>query len=419
MSSPTYKHFGHWSKKRHVVQLVVLLTFLFLPVPIPFVPGLEQGILRFDFDLWRIHFFGITLVPGLFHLFFLAFLIPLYLLAITSALYSKVFCGWVCPQNIFFEMFSGVQKRLKKRFPRFRKSPRLQNLCDLGLAMSWGLLIAWTATRYFIGASPIFTTFLFTLLFLFFVYDTHYLKHSFCQNACPYAFLQKSFQREHSLHVMWEDRAGNKCGTCRACEVACYVDLDIKKDTYHLDCTMCGACVDACESVYRNRPEPSLLRFAFQEAPNKGRLQRLGLNSRPKIFLVSSFAIFLIFFGWSVTHRPIGDFRIDYPVGGTANQLPYLEGGKETNLYSLRIRNMNDQRERYELTIVGNQYEVDWEESEPINAFETATTTLRVHRRHQNDSASSVSPISFQLRRKADGQLLGEQTLLFRSAAKK
>lgn len=414
ISKEITKDFRKWAKSRHVVQLFVLLVFFILPKPIPFISGLESGILRFDFAAWQIHFFGITLVPGTLHIFYLAFIIPLFALAVISSLYSKIFCGWICPQNIFYEMFEAVHNLLRKKFPSYRKSPKLQDFCDFSMAVIWGALITWTADSYFVGAQSKLHFVMMSALFIFFVFDTHWLKHDFCKNACPYAHLQKSFQRGNSLHVAWEDRPGNNCGICTACEKACYVDINVREAPFHHDCTMCGACIDACNKVFSRRPEPSLLQFEFEE----GKKNYGGINTWPKLFICIAFALFLAYFTWMVINRPQASFRIDYPVGGTEKQLPAVVDGYDINYFTVRVRSMSDEHEEFRLELLSDGYEIHWidcaECVQTLDPFTKGQAEVII-RRPVDDTAPTLDIIYLQLRRLRDNSIIGGQEVYFKT----
>ncbi len=394
--TPQFKEGGKFARRRHVLQALVLLLFLVAPHPVSIV-GLEHGLLSFDFGDRRIYFFGLVLVPGLFHIFFLGLMLPLFALCVSASFYSKVFCGWVCPQNIFFELFDGVARALKKRSPRFRRSLKAQKFLDLTLAVGWGLAIAWTTTCYFVEADPIFYAAAFTAIFLFFVFDTHYLKHKFCKSACPYALIQKSFQDPHSLHVVWEKREGSPCGTCHACEKACYVDLDIKKTPFDIDCTMCGACVDACSHVYSRKEEGPVLTFG--SIPGR---------SPQKIIVGCSFVLFLALFAWAIWSRPIATFRIDYPPSGTQFE-PFIVDGRETNRYRMRIRNMTDATLTYQLQ-VNEGYEHSGPKTLKVPPFESLSLPFTVERAPQRN----IGEVSFSCVDEEGRSVTPTRTLYFR-----
>lgn len=416
-SLPLFKDSRFWSRKRHSSQALVLLIFFLLPLPIPELG--HPGFLRFDFDSWQIHFFGLILIPGLFHIFFMAFIIPLFALAVSSSLYGKVFCGWVCPQNIFYELFEAVHSRLKKYSPTYRRSSHAQRTVDLLMALGWGVLIAYWVQLYFVGAHPIFRYASFIGIATFFTLDTHLLKHQFCKNACPYAHLQKAFQKENSMHVQWENRPGNHCGVCTACEKACYVDINIRDTPFHLDCTMCGACVDACNRVFSRKEEPSLLQFAFGREEKKS---FLGINTAPKLFTVIGFIAFIVFFGWTIYTRPTVDFRIDYPASGSTRQLPWMEDGRHYNAFTVRVRSLSTKKETLQLRIMEPDFELIWVDSpSKIRQLDPLSRqSARVHIR----AAASVSkdltpftPIHLQLSRPTDGSIVDTAELFFKPAS--
>lgn len=385
------KSFAHWGRKRHITQALTLFAYFTMP-------------LQFDLDAWRIHFFGLTLVPGLFHIFYLAFLLPFFALLASSALYSKAFCGWVCPQNIFYELFTWTQNSLSKYLPTFRRSERARAALDLSLAIICGFVIAWTALSYFKGADPIFSTALFTVVFVFFVFDNHWLKHKFCKNACPYAFIQKSFAKKNSLHVSWENRPGNKCGICRACEKACYVDLNPRFDAFHLDCTMCGACIDACDRVYARKPEPSLLSFD----------SKVGAWSQR--FVVGAFLFMCCMLSWAILTRPTVSFRVERPTGGQARQLPYLIGEQHANSYRVLVRNLDKLPVRYELRIAEPGFLLQGQQDIELDAFGKQTVAIEVLL-EANDAPSNFLPINFELWQA--GQKVQAQQSMFRLATRK
>lgn len=293
----------------------------------------------------------------------------------------------------------------------------MQKTVDLGMAVFWGLIIAHTAQSYFVGAHPIFRAFCFGFVFLFFTIDTHLLKHNFCKSACPYAHLQKSFQRENSLHVSWEDRPGNKCGVCTACEQACYVDINVRETPFHLDCTMCGACIDACDRVFSRRPEPSLLQFAYNEDRSKQGIA--GINSFPKAFICIAFVLFCSFFGWSVANRPRASFRIDYPASGTSEQLPVLEGGLHTNTFTVRVRSLSRKREKLTLALLDEGFEVEWVDPQDlvttVAPFSRASARIKV-RYTGEEELPPFTPIQFELTRSKSGQVIDRKELFFKPA---
>ncbi|MCB1136974.1 MAG: 4Fe-4S binding protein [Chlamydiia bacterium] len=411
-----------WERRRHMTQALLALFFILAPLPLPWLPGLEQGLIKVDFDNWRMHFFGITLVPGILHLFALGLIFLLFCIAVMATLYGKVFCGWFCPQNIFYESFETVHDYLRKYYPRYRKSLSLQKACDLGMALASASLVTYIFSRYFIGASPIFTYASSTFLMLFITIDTHWMKHKFCKNACPYAFLQQSFNDTSSLHVAYNNRPGSPCGMCKACVKACYVDLDIKKDTFHIDCTLCGSCVDACERVFSRSDKPALLSYQFGAGEHKPPFNILGINSWRKLFVVAAFACFCLFFASMIALRPSIQMRVDYPMGGGRGDqmVPYLEGTKTTNRFTLRLKSLSSTIGSYSFT-VDAPYELQWisdpSELTQLDPYETIKLDFKVQMKQEPDSLPFFSPITFTLL-SSDGKVAATQESVFKPVPK-
>jgi hypothetical protein len=294
------KKISFWKKRRYLTQLSVLFIFFLLPTPLP-VSSLKQGLLRLDFDHWIIYFMGVPLPRELFYLFFLSLLLLMLALFVFSAVYGKVFCGWVCPQNSYFEFLENIHKAIKKRFPLYRKSQLLQKTLDFTLTCIFAGITSWNINRYFVGLNPIFQSYIIIFPFLFFLLLVHFFKHKFCKNACPLGIFQNSLQDNLSLHISYDAKRQNKpCGVCYACEKACYVNIDIKKPFFQPDCTLCGACIDACSQVYKNKKSSPLLGFSFKKKANSG-LDKLGLNQKMKVaaallFFISAFCYLNLFF---------------------------------------------------------------------------------------------------------------------------
>ena len=345
-----------WNEKRHTLQVILLLIFLLCPHGIPFIESLEQGIVKWDFANNQFHFFGITFFGSQRYIPLSLVFIFLYTLFVLSALYSKVFCGWGCPQNMFFEVFEEVQRRFRKRYPKFRKSLRMQKGLDALMSCIIAFTLAWTSTQYTSGLSIVPWTFLFVLVLLFVFFDLHYLKHRFCTYACPYGVIQKSLQFSNSLHVQWDQARDTKCGICTACEKACYMDINVRETPFHVDCTMCGACIDACDRVYSRSKEASLLQFSFEGTKNS----RWGLNTLSKKGFVIGWFLMLAVWSYIVFTRPEVSFRMDYAETKMIQEQVDLAGLPldHCNLYKARVQNLTKESTSYKLSSSDDRFEV-------------------------------------------------------------
>ncbi|NCF71161.1 MAG: 4Fe-4S binding protein [Chlamydiales bacterium] len=397
-----------WQKRRYLSQFLVLFTFFLLPTPLPFL-GLDKGLLKLDFNEWLIHFLAVPLPKELFYLFFLAILLVLVSLFVYSAIYGKFFCGWICPQNIYFEFLENVHKKLRKRFPFYRKSPKYQKGLDLTLTVIFASLTSWNINRYFLGLAPIFQAYITIAPFIFFVLLVHVFKHRFCQNACPIAIFQKSLQDEKSLHISYDkNRKDKPCGVCYACEKACYVNIDIKQTPFHIDCTLCGACVDACSQVYRKKSEESLLSFSF-ESQKLSFLEKIDLNQRFKQISFFAFLILLTAYCSAFILRPELYTHIQSLNTKSSDKQGYQE-------FSLFTANLSQKEQTLILESSAKNFSIEKAsntEEVMLAPLERKRSVFRVVYTGPKDPNKRLSEISLQLRNKLSNKIELKENFYF------
>jgi polyferredoxin len=102
----------------------MLFLMVFLVTPFIYVKG--EPLMLFNIFERKFIVLGVLFMPQDFYLFVLAMLTFLVFIALFTVVYGRVFCGWVCPQTIFMEMFfrkieywiegdANEQRRLDKR----------------------------------------------------------------------------------------------------------------------------------------------------------------------------------------------------------------------------------------------------------------------------------------------------------------
>jgi len=90
----------NWYSLRTYVSWV-LLVILFVG---PFVKIAGNPLLMFNIVERKFSILGIMFYPQDFYLFALAMITAFVMIVFFTALYGRLFCGWVCPQTIFMEM---------------------------------------------------------------------------------------------------------------------------------------------------------------------------------------------------------------------------------------------------------------------------------------------------------------------------
>ncbi len=86
-------------------RIWVSLVFLFVFLTMPFIKVNGEQFLLFNVLERKFVLFGLLFTPQDFHLFVLATLTFVVFIILFTVVYGRLFCGWVCPQTVFMEMF--------------------------------------------------------------------------------------------------------------------------------------------------------------------------------------------------------------------------------------------------------------------------------------------------------------------------
>jgi polyferredoxin len=283
---------GRFTNARTYISWVFLI-FLF---GAPFVEIHGEPMLMFNILKRHFILFGIAFAPQDFYLFALAMLTFVVFIVLFTAIWGRLFCGWVCPQTVFMEMVyrkieywiegdANAQRRLhaspwttekilKKGFKQF-------------LFFSIAVVIANTFLAYIIGYKEvvhiIFEPFSehwqgFVALILFsyaFYFVFAYMREQVCVAICPYGRLQGVLLDKNSIVVSYDFIRGEPRGKIRKLDQnrrSSPVDnirSAVKQDATHIeqmvaeplvagatpieqvqkslgDCIDCGLCVQVC-----------------------------------------------------------------------------------------------------------------------------------------------------------------------------
>lgn len=241
--------------------------------------------------------FGVAFWPQDFKLLALGFITMVVFIVLFTAVFGRLFCGWVCPQTIFMEMLFRrieywidgdwtAQKKLANA-PWTSEKIRKRSLKFVIFAVI-SFLIANTFLAYIIGSealiniitSPIsehiggfISISIFTAIF-FFVYWS--FREQACTIVCPYGRLQGVLLDKNSINVAYDfvrgeprgkhskqrDEKLGDCIDCNQCVDVCPTGIDIRNGT-QLECINCTACIDACDDVMDKVNKPrGLIRYA-------------------------------------------------------------------------------------------------------------------------------------------------------------
>lgn len=179
-------------------------------------------------------------------------IVPL-LLALTL---GRVFCSWICPMALFFDISIKIKALFKKvGIPILElKVPRETRVFVFwfGLIASyfmgmwvWHFVLPYITFSHEIFSIIVFNSFTVGIYYFvaIIVLDIGLISGEFCNSVCPTGWLLAQLGKL-SLFKLKVDRP-NCPDKCRVCNIVCPVDL-FPKDNELYSCHLCYKCVDNC-----------------------------------------------------------------------------------------------------------------------------------------------------------------------------
>ena len=202
-------------------------------------------------------------------------------IAVFTAAYGRLWCGWTCPQTVLMEMvFRKIEYALEGDAPAQRelaKAPWTAGKVArkvLKHAIFFGLsfIIGNTLLSYIIGTEQLKLivtdnpanhlqglTFMVLFTFIFYAIFARFREQA-CTFICPYGRFQSTLLDENSIVVAYDHRRGEKrgllhraespaqrqqagfgdCIDCHQCVAVCPTGIDIRNGT-QLECVHCTA----------------------------------------------------------------------------------------------------------------------------------------------------------------------------------
>jgi polyferredoxin len=275
---------------RRVSQVSILALLIAAPF---------THLFRFDLPTTSLYLFGMRLWVQ--HVFYFSLLMTavIYLIIAASFLFGRVFCGWVCPQNLFNEL----ARAWDARFGRTG-----------AIAVSWvvstfGGFVVWSyftdgialLKRYAAGEVPVGPTVAILAFGLFFTAAMAWWRTDVCKVACPYGHLQAIISNKNTMHLELFNLPQNRdiCASCGLCAETCHIDVD-PRTMEQKHCVTCGDCLDACQLVSDARKVPRVLNFVLGpdgeqvQVGKQGPTVGLGFKRMlPRLFLPAALALLL------------------------------------------------------------------------------------------------------------------------------
>lgn len=296
-------------------------------------------------------------------------------IAIFTAAYGRLWCGWVCPQTVLMELVfrrieyllegDAMQQKALAQAPwTAGKIARKAAKHAVFLALSF--VIGNTLLSYIIGSDRLLEiitdnplrhleglTFMVLFTLLFYSIFARFREQA-CTFICPYGRFQSTLLDENSIVVAYDYQRGEKrghlhrgqadaqraaagfgdCVDCHHCVVVCPTGIDIRNGT-QMECVHCTACIDACDSIMDRIGRPKgLIRYASLNGIERGE-RRLRFTPRLVVYTVLLVALvalesFLLF-----SRSDVQATLLRAP-GSLFQTMP---DGRISNLYLLKLIN--------------------------------------------------------------------------------
>ena len=345
---------------------VFLLAFLF---GAPFLKYNGEPLLLFDIIHRRFIIFGLSFWPQDFHLFVLAAITFVVFVILFTAIFGRLFCGWICPQTIFLEMVfrrieywieGGPARQRKLAAQAWNGEKTFKRTFKHVIFYAIAFLIGNTFLAYIVGvdalkaiitdppaehiagltAMIIFST-LFYGVFAWF-------REQACTIVCPYGRLQSVLLDNNSILVAYDHKRGEPrapmgrnqqrdehgdCVECGQCVAVCPTGIDIRNGT-QLECVNCTACIDACNRTMRKVKLPEgLIRYSSENGIKGGKT--FQVTGRIVIYTVV-FTILMSILSFLLITRTDVEATILRTPGGLYQE---TNDGSIRNLYSVKVVN--------------------------------------------------------------------------------
>ena len=373
---------GVFQKLRRSANWALMLAFFLLP----WINIGGRPLILFDLPNREFHIFSATFYPQEFILLSWLLIICAFGLFFITVFAGRVWCGYTCPQSVWTFLFIWLEHRIEGSRNRRIKLDNQPMTADKawrkGAKHTAWLLIALATGITFVGYfTPIrdLVTELPTLeahgwsyfwvgFFLVFTYlNAGWLREQVCIYMCPYARFQSVMFDRDTLIVSYDESRGEPrghrkknlshleareagygdCIDCDLCVQVCPTGIDIR-DGLQYECITCAACIDACDSVMDKMGYPrGLVRYTTENAL-EGKKSHI---MRPR--LLGYFAALVLMvgtFAWAINDR----MPLNFDAERERTQLYQMtRDGQISNVFSLTIRNLDDQDHTYQLSVAG------------------------------------------------------------------
>ncbi|MBI4273235.1 MAG: cytochrome c oxidase accessory protein CcoG, partial [Rhizobiales bacterium] len=318
-------------------------------------------------------------------------------LFLMNAVAGRVWCGYLCPQTVWTDLFLAVERFFegdrRERIMRDNGPWTLERIAMKTMKHFTWLIIAWWTggawVLYFADAPTLvkdlasgnapFVAYVWIGILTFTTYAlAGHMREQVCTYMCPWPRIQAALIDEYALNVSYrydrgEPRTSVKLATllrakgepagdcidCYQCLYVCPTGVDIRNGL-QLDCIQCGLCIDACDTVMKKIGRPTGL-IAYDTDLN---IKRRGEGKAPFVRLVRMrtllYAAVIVVVGGAMLFALATRSSMGINVLHDRNPLfVRLSDDGIRNAYTVHIINKRNESRNFQLSIEGLPGSID------------------------------------------------------------
>ncbi len=365
------------------LRLLTVGVLLGLYYGMPWVNWNDHQAILFDLPARKFYIFGLTFWPQDFFYLSMLLIIAAIALFMFTALAGRLWCGYACPQTVWTEIYMWIERKIEGGSRQQKKrdnGPRDAAYFRVKISKhaAWLLFSLWTGISfvgYFTPIKELWGSILSlntgpweTFWIFFYGFATYgnagFMREQVCIYMCPYARFQSAMFDHDTLIISYDQKRGDPrgsrkrntpsaevglgdCINCGLCVQVCPVGIDIR-DGLQYQCIGCAACIDVCDEVMDKMGYPrGLVKYTTENAL-EGRKTHIV---RPRILVY--IAILTLVTG-ALIYALLTRVPLEVNIIRDRNMLySETDEGLIQNVYNLKVINMDDQPQRYRLSVSG------------------------------------------------------------------
>jgi cytochrome c oxidase accessory protein FixG len=380
-----------WGKYR-ILKWVAMIVTLGIYYLTPFLrwdrgPNVPDQAVLIDLNNARAYWLWVEIWPQEVYILTGILILAAIALFFVTSLFGRVWCGYLCPQTVWTDLFVWVERLVqgdRNARKKLHEGPwTFDKVRKVFVTHLIWLVIAWATA----GSFVLYFTDAPTLVRSFFEFDVSptvlgfiggltfstYLMAGFareqvCTYMCPYARFQSAMFDRDTLVIGYDEKRGETrgkhkkgeswdgrgdCIDCTACVQVCPTGIDIR-DGLQMECIACGLCVDACNNIMDKIERPrGLIRYDtinHMEAEVKGGAEQFKFLRLRTFYYGGILAIVGLVMLAALVMRS----ELELHVLHDRNPLfVQLSSGEIRNGYILKILNKTHEHRHYTLTVDG------------------------------------------------------------------